>query len=346
MRRLLYLLLTFTLAVSACKHADKNIHLNKRKPDDYQVKIKIPAEWIEKVRGFDYSRNTKPLLREFENFIKPDTLINENADHVDSDYGRMFDPLFVDLDSEPGDELICLLGWDISCPSLVVFKKQLGDWYLIYLEQVNTFYSAPVLSVANNFSPNKTFYYRQVDGHGSDVYFDSYNFYKLIDGKVYKCLNLTGENHSYGGGSYRLYMNQEIRSRFEFSGDDSDYINVGFSYNFFIGKVDPLINAGNSVGYKWDGKNRTYKLDILPYQNKADGLIAQKIDCFANFSDSLFVKAFKGEIDEVLKTGTPQQKKILRQYLDQVKKDKKTKTEMELITLPGGATYYAPKERK
>jgi hypothetical protein len=155
MHRLFLLLLTFSVAVSACKNADKNVHLNKLKPDDYAVKIKIPTEWIEKVRGFNYSKNAQPLISQFEAFIKPDTLYIGYRVH-DDDYRYLLTPMFVDLDSDHNEELICFLGWDTYNPLLCVFKKDGGDWYLIYMEQVHTFYSAPVLLVANNFSPNLT----------------------------------------------------------------------------------------------------------------------------------------------------------------------------------------------
>jgi len=233
----------------------------------------------------------------------------------------VFDPIFSDIDGEAGDELICLLGWDIGCPYLCVFKQQQNGWYLIYFENIHTYYSAPTLSIANNFSKNKVFYYRQVDGHGSDVYFDSYHFYKLIDGKVYKCLNLSNEQRDYGS---KLWMSKEIEMNFEFGGDESDGVGVNYTYNFFSGGVEPLIKDEINVSYKWSNRNKKYQIDIYPFQNEEDNLIDKKIDFFnSSGEDSLFVTAFKDKIDKLLKEGSPRQKQALNNYLIEQKKEQK-----------------------
>jgi hypothetical protein len=342
MRHFFLFILIVALTASACEHPDRNIHLDPSKPDKYQVNIKIPTAWIEKLRRFDYSRNTKPLLQEFEDLIKPDTVVTSKREHVNSD-GSIIAPIFVDLDSQPENELICILGWDDYNPSLCVFKETDGQWYLIYIEGIHTFYSSPTLNIANNFSKNKVFYYRQVDGHGSDVYYDSYNFYKLIDGKVYKCLNLINDNHSYGPESF---MSQEIKTTFEFSGDEADNMNVNIDYNFFTNGTDPLIKGENYVNYKWDIKSRTYKLEIFPYQKQLEDLSDQKIACLYNFNDTLFVTAFKNQIDNLLKNGTLQQKQAMRKYLVGVEKDKKLlKQEMVEKTNADGSSYMEPKQK-
>ncbi|MGZ3835912.1 MAG: hypothetical protein ACXVB0_20525, partial [Mucilaginibacter sp.] len=252
---------------------------------------------------------------------------------VDPGYGRIFNAMSVDLDSDGDDEVICLLGWDIYFPALCVFKQEDGDWFLIYQEQIETSYSSPTLYVANNFSKNKTFYFRYVDSHGTGVYEDRCSFYKMINNRVYKCLDLLNEAEGVG---YQAKMNEEVKASFEFSGDDSDRVWVKYKYDFFPGSFDnnscdwcanedvPLIAGEAGVNYKWDKKSLTYKLDLLPYQNQVYDLTPQKIACFGTFvEDTLFVKAFKGQIDEKLKTGTPLQKKILKKYLALVKSDKK-----------------------
>jgi hypothetical protein len=355
MRRFLLFVLAVALIVSACEHSVKNIYLNPSKPDNYQVNIKIPTAWIEKLRGFDYSRNTKTILKEFEGFIKPDTLISNGA-HTDTDYGRMVAPIFTDLDEDQGDELICLIGWGDYDPSLCVFKKKQNDWYLIYLEDVHTFYSAPAISIANNFSRNKTFYFRHVNDHGSGVYADSYAFYKVIGNRVYKCLDLVNEARIQGWG---LFLNQDIKMEFDFNGD-SDGLWVKFTYNFYHtivksgkqawegGDDVSLIQGEDGVGYKWNNKIKKYELDVNNAQVAADELTDQKITCFGNFgNDTLFVKAFRRQIDTLLKIGSAQQKKILTQYLNEVKKDKKVVTEeLEVKSHAGGTNFYDPKIKK
>jgi hypothetical protein len=111
MRRI-FLLIVLIISFSS---ADAQSELPVQK--DYNVKIKIPSEWIEKIRHYNYSSNNKELISEFESFIKPDTLTNPHAQHVSEDYGRVLNEAFVDLDGKPGDELAGLIGWDV--PALI-----------------------------------------------------------------------------------------------------------------------------------------------------------------------------------------------------------------------------------
>jgi hypothetical protein len=355
MSRLLAILLLPVLLLSCGHHQnDKPV---KAFRDGNNYWLKIPAEWIEKLRHFNYTRNDSTLLSQFQSFIAPDSLSNPHAEHIDSGYGRVFNALSVDLDSDGNNEIVAFLGWDVDSPSLCVFKQENGDWYLIYMEEIDTFYSSPTLYVANNFSRNKTFYFRHVYQHGSGIYSDGYSFYKLIGNRVYKCLELLNEAHIYGWG---LYMNQGVNTGFELSGDDNDGILVDYKYNFFPGAVKsgdcswcanadiPLIKGDNSVNYKWDDKKRAYVMDILPYQNTPDDLTPAQIACFGDFgNDTLFVKAFKGPIAEVLKSGTPQQKSLLKKYLAMVKQDGKAVTEeLEETTEAGGTKFYGVRKKK
>lgn len=336
MRRI-FLLIVLAIFFS---YADAQSELAVQK--DCNVKIKIPSAWIEKIRHYNYSSNNKELISEFESYIKPDTLANPHAQHVNEDYGRILNEAFVNLDGKPGEELIGLIGWDVTCPYLTVFKQEQGNWYLIYLEEIDTFYESPSLCIANCFSPNKIFYLKRVDDHGSGIYIDHYSFYKLIDGKVYNCLNLVNEAHIYGWG---LYMNQAIKMNFQFDGDGSDEVLVDYNYNFFPGAIKkgacswcvsddiPLVKGDASVYYKWDDMQFIYKLDVQTYQNQVDDLTADKISCFGAFgNDTLFVRAFRGQINEVLKTGTMQQKAILKKYLTLVAKDKVAITKKMQVT--------------
>ncbi len=318
MRHTLYLI----LLLSVCHGiAPKS---NKSSSKDSSIHIKIPAEWIDKLRRFEYTGKPDRLLQEFDSLIRPDSLVNPHTEHVDTAYGRVCSAMFVDLDGEPGEELICLLGWDVGCPSLCVFKEREGNWYLIYLEKIETFYGAPTLYVANCRSKNKTFYLRRNYTHGSGVYADGFSFYKLINDKVYPCLDLVNRAEIVAWG---LYLNQNVKLNFEFS-DYDDEILANYTYNFYPGQMKdsdcsycmnedvPLVRGESSANYIWNTKSMTYELDSL------SDLTAEKIACFYGFGkDSLFIRAFSREIDQTLKTGTPQQKMILKEYLGLVKKD-------------------------
>jgi hypothetical protein len=323
-------ILFILLSSFALTHAQKD----STNPEEGNVNIKIPAAWVDKLRHLDYTTDNSSLLREFETFLTPDTPANPHSQHVDPDYGRVLNTLFVNLDGDAANEFIALLGRDITSPYLCVFKEKQGTWYLIYREEIPTMYTSPPLAVANCFSKNKTFYIRRVYQSGSGIYEDGYCFYKLIHNKVYKCLQIVNDAHIYGWG---LYLNQAVRTSFEFSSDGDDCIAVDYIYNFFPGQLSkdqcswcindniPLIKGDAPVTYIWDHRQSKYILKILRYPNPLEDLDAAKISCFGDFgNDSLFVRAFAAQIKDVLNTGTAQQKRILTQYLTLVKKETKT----------------------
>ncbi|HVW98007.1 MAG TPA: hypothetical protein VHA56_18700 [Mucilaginibacter sp.] len=314
---------------------------------------KIPDEWINKALKFNYQKVDTTLFVEFSRYIKPDTIAHLKTEHVDPNYGLIFNSILADLDGDQNSELICLQGWDVYTPNLCVFKQIDKAWYLIYKEEIDTFYNSPTLTIAGNYSSNKTFYLRRVYDHGSGVYIDGYSFYKLENNKVYKCLKIINDAHIYGWG---LYLNQSINSDFEFMGDIKDELDVNYSYNFFPGSIYPtdfswdsheeipLISGQDAISYIYDKKAHQYKLDIPKYKSGATDLTAEKIDCFGDFgNDSLFVKAFRRHIDMVLKIGTPIQKKLLNKYLKLAEKNKTVHTEiLELKKHAGGTSFYGP----
>lgn len=315
---------------------------------------KISDSWIEKAKRFNYNRREDTsLISEFSKLIGSDTIPYAHTEHVDPDYGRIFNEVSIDLDSDGQAELICLQGWDVYRPVLCLFKQIDGNWYLIYKEQIDTFYGSPTIYVANNYSRNKTFYLRRVYNHGSGVYVDGYSFYKLIDNQVYHCLDIVNDAHIYGWG---LFMNQAVKSDFDFRGDMVDEISVNYSYNFFPGSMGtgdcswcthedtPLIKGEDNVTYTYNSKKHKYIFEAAPYQNSATDLTEEKIKCFGDFgNDSLFVHAYRRQIDTVLKMGSPLQKKILKKYLRLVKKDKVAITE-ELEPKTNNTTLYGPEK--
>ncbi|MEO6149929.1 MAG: hypothetical protein ABIN95_07000 [Mucilaginibacter sp.] len=351
MRYLNFLVILLIIAFAGCNRSKTNF--STKNSTDTSLGIKIPPSWVERVRRLDYHKADHQvdsiLLKEFSAIIKPDSL------SMEKDYAnqkKFVNMIFADLDGEPGEELIVLLGYDYYSPFLCVIKQINGNWYLIYKEAINTFYAPPSLSVANNYSKNKVFYLRRVYNHGSGVYLDGYTFYKLIDGKVYSCLNIINRASIVGWG---LYVNQEIKTSFEFDGT-ADELGVTYDYNFFPGSIYPtdcewcghteisLIRGEDHVNYLWDEKNHSYKLDIPAYKNNSNDLTANKIACFGDFgNDSLFVSAFKKQIDTTLKNGTALQRKILGEYLRLMQAEQnKVNKPLEQKSTAGGTTFYGP----
>ncbi|MBS1523115.1 MAG: hypothetical protein JST50_19100 [Bacteroidetes bacterium] len=323
MSRLPFLIIIFSVLFSI------SCHIGSNKSEAINAKWKkIPDSWIKRATQPAYQKPDTVLLHEFAKIVKLDT-----GGESPSDSGKyaVFNSLHVDLDGDGKDEFLCLQGWNVDSPYLCVFKQFNDGWYLIYIEQIETFFKSPALYVANNYSKNKTFYVRQSYEHDADIAMDGYRFYKLIDNNVYKCLDILDGAYASSG----RHIAQAVKSSFEFKGD-SDDLAVFYSYNFFpsyvfesdyyssIHGVSSLIEGQGIVDYVYNSKEHKYKLNIPPKSDKTvNDLTADKISCFANFaSDSLFVKAYQGQIDDVIKTGTPQQKKLLREYLSLVNKDK------------------------
>ena len=112
--------------------------------------VKVSTEWIEMVRKYDYKQDNLPLLKEFEHFIKPDTLDGASeSPHigkgiVEPGPAATLTPLFVNLDDEPGEELIGILRYARCEPMLFVFKMIDNSWYLLYHESIFVHNEEPV----------------------------------------------------------------------------------------------------------------------------------------------------------------------------------------------------------
>jgi hypothetical protein len=315
---------------------------------------KIPDEWIEKARQFDYKKIDTALFIEFAKFLNPDSLLDSQIKRSGTDSRLTFNLINADLDGDGQTEIICVQGWDTYSPYLCVFKEISGNWYLIYIEKIDTFYNTPGISIAGNYAKSKTFYLSRVYNHGSGVYVDGYTFYKLIDNKVYNCLEIIKDAHIYGWG---LYLNRTLTAAFNFSGDRDEYLSVHYSYNFFPGNIYErncdwcsneevsLIKGDDVVSYNYNEKEHKYSLNIPVYKNDFADLTAKKIACFGDLSnDSLFVDAFKKNIDTALKTGGVQQKRILKKYLSLVNGGNPADVEkLQQKTKIGGTTFYGPK---
>lgn len=293
---------------------------------------KVPTEWIEKVRTYD-KQDTLLLLKQFEGFLAADTIDDaKGSPHsgknvLDDRPTGSIRPVFVNLDDDPAKELVGIFNYGREYQNLAVFKLIGNSWYLLYHESFYDFYNASELKVANSASPNKVFYINCLYERGSGVYRDAYRFFKLIDNKVYPCLEIPKMAHIYGWG---LCLNQEDSTRFLIDSARADNIMVAYCYNFFPGyeyntpksqQVDMSFAKGEKiVWYKWNKNTFTYEPAL---SNKPDEMSKDKIANLSRFGDdSLFIKAFAYEIDEIFKTASPKQKQCLERYLEFVKSKK------------------------
>lgn len=292
------------------------------------IKIPVPAEWIETVRTSNldaYTEETNDIMRDFEKFVSPLTPFINSTDLPDAYF---INPIFADIDEEPGEEMICLLGSYFDYPVLAVFKRTNTQWYLIYMERFYVHNEKPELYIANNFSRNKTFYIRVIHGRGSELYYDGYNFYKISGGKVHRSLELLNRAFMSGWG---VPLNQNTKTSFYFNSIGSDSLWVSYDYHFFPGPVFKedapwdshpelsFIKGVKGIDYVWNDASKKY---IPNYYGAKGELNDEKIASFTAFGDDeLFVKAFQYEIEQALEKGTDEDKAVLGWYLEQVKNE-------------------------
>ncbi|MDB5269262.1 MAG: hypothetical protein JWP58_2302 [Hymenobacter sp.] len=360
------LLIGLAVSLSQCtSHPEPKT--NNFKPTDKAIGIKIPDSWIEKLRTNKYQANSPcnvAILKEFEGYIKPDTLdgtselVHRSGGILDyEEPGGRLSAVFVNLDEDVEEEVVGVFGYSRRDPCLGVFKRIDGAWYLIYMEPFFLFKESPELQIANSYSPNKVFYIRELHQRGSEVYSDAYKFYKLIDGKVYNCLELVNEASIYGWG---LTLNQKVSSKFSFNSTTADELWVSYRYNFFAGAVEKgdmpwhahediaFVNGEQGITYDWNKATHMYQPypDTIPDGLDSIRLTKDKIACFGNFNnDTLFVRAFGNEIHNILKEGSKRQKKYLQKYLNDIRVKKQSFTssgELEEKKRAGGTVFYGP----
>lgn len=317
-------------------------------PPDFHKYIKIPTAWIEKAREVDID-STDQLVEELESYIRPDSIYLPS--YLEHDHkGSYFKCKFVNLDDDPEPELVANIGWSISDPSFTVFKKIDNSWYLLYLEPYYIFYTDPELNIPANVSKNKVVYIRRMYERGTGIHSVAFNFFRLVNNKVYPCLEIADKTWIYG---WSLFMNQKVKTNFYFS--DKGNIHVHYRYSFFPGTISyehplcigyemlPLVSGDENVLYYWDKKCFIYRQKLHP-ENPLS-LTPQKVACFGAFgNDSLFTKAYRYNIKHTLRNGTAKQKRILKDYLTAVREHRKPPSEEEEKAQIGDLNFYGPKE--
>ena len=300
--------------------------------NDYNVKIVMPIQWINKVFEFDYNDDSNSLAGEFADIISSYNLIDEEeTTQLDRFRDKDNIPWYINymianLDEEPEPEIIAIFGLPTQVYQvLLVFKKINKNWYLLYYEPFYVHYDPPELYIANNYSPNKAFFIRKLHGRGSGLFQDAHHFYKLIDGKIYPCLVLLNESRIYGWG---LTLNQDINSNFKFNSSAIDELWVTYNYHFFAGPVYEedapwgshteisFVKGKDAIGYTWDNEDKKYIPNFYTYS--PDNLTEERITCFWTLGDNdeLFIKAFDYEIRKTLENGSKEEKEILQWYID------------------------------
>jgi hypothetical protein len=313
---------------------------------------KIPSEIVNEIASYDYAHNSEDLVSACLSICYPDSQMEKSDQAV-------LTPLVANIDGGAYPEVLALVGWEEEHTTLVVFKRIGDDWYLIFSHPVNVFYNPPELKLADNASPNKIFYVRQLYDRGTGVYKDTYEYFKLVNGKVRKCLEMVNDAHIYGWGQY---LNQDVQTSVSFASSGEDMLWARFRYNFFPGAVLdsdvvwighpelPFVQGDQTVYYRWDSTNYYYVQKYPPVGDTRIGLTDAQVACFGNFgNDSLFVSAFNFDIHRRLENGTHEEKILLSKYLKLVRLNGRaydSNGPFEQKTKLNGTGFYGPKKKK
>lgn len=312
----IYLILIMVLTLTVSDYSQLRKDLDKSR-------IPVSSELIDNILKHNKKDSPVKTVVSLFKIVAPDSVIDSDTSYY------VMNSILTDLDGDDQTELLCLFGPNDNDTILGVFAKENNQWYLIYAEPVYSWNVSPEMTVANNYSRNKLFYLRGVGDRGSGVYLDYFDFYKLINGKVYKCLSLVNRAHISG---WRLYINQFIDMKFEIATFNQDDIWVRYKYTFRPGNaysedldLDSLrklsfVDGEDGVSYKWDSSSFSYIPDF--YMADSLSLNAAKVSCFGAFgNDKLFAKAFSNEINEKLKTGNREEVKLLKEFLSSINDD-------------------------
>lgn len=231
--------------------------------------------------------------------------------------------LEANLDQNPDTEILLLIGRRPESLTLAVLKQQQGKWMLAGQAPVGTWYYAPELGLFAGGGPSRSFYVRQLEERGTGIFKESYEYYKLIDGKLVKVLRLPIEARLYGWGQA---LNQHLHVRIQPLAGPDDRIQVTYLYRFFAGsdyldlgedsdEERVFLEGQASLDYLWDAKSQRYLPDFYP-DHPLNQIKLESLETYG--APELFVRAFSTEIEARLKQLPPEVAKRLKALLEAV----------------------------
>lgn len=308
----------------------------------------VPTILIEQFKEFPFGEESIDLVNMFYRLVLNDSAAREEDE-------GFVKTIVDDLDGDSTEEVVILVGWNFQDTRLAVFKLSNLEWKLMSLVAVNSHYHDPDFGICGKAGKSKVFFTNQLVDRGSGILRELIQFYTLINGEVLNCLNIVKEAHIYGWG---LYLNQEVTSHFGLSSDDSSSINVTYTYNFFPGSVMesdrifnahediPFVKGEEAITYEWNAALRTFK---PLFSGDVSKLNDPKLFCFGSFGeDSLFLDAYRNEVQEQLDHGNDTAKTLLREFIERVHKYGTAPDQsgpVEKTNTVGGTDFYAPKKK-
>ena len=216
----------------------------------------------------------------------------------------------INLDEDVESEYILIIGKDYSRTMFYVIDD---NFKIIYQEYLWLFNDYPQLVIYNSNDQHKILSFRYLYGRGSGRWLFTKQFFKVFDGKVYLVLEIADDSNNtfnYKGINGQI----ELTKIDEYNGE----IFLNYSYNIYphqkvledLGIVDEnysLIKKDNqSFIYNFDATSKKFMLTGIAKSSMKDKYFLEP------GNDSLFLKAFTKELDEIEFNGSNNDKKVVK----------------------------------
>ena len=297
-----HLLLLFSCLITSCLlsncSSSTTSKTNTNSPKD--TLIQIPTEWIKKLRAMKTFENPPgEMVQEFRGFLYPnDSIFN------DFKYSKPYiNPLFVNLDESPEDELLLLIGSELT-RFFNVIKKIDDRWYLLCESFAGGWHSSPNLKIENASPDKKVFYLNYLQGHGSAFHRESLNIFRIENNQAW--VNDQFVSTSWNSMGY-LLSHYVVASDIFFT--NLTGLSITYKYGFTLGRGcnkylkdttrlwkdtllfdQPFLEGEESFYFKWDTIKKQYALKNTQQQKKFDVLTKP-------ITIAKFCKVFKSELD-------------------------------------------------
>lgn len=266
-----------TCFLSSCNSSPTTSKVITQTPED--TLVQIPDYWIKKLRTIkDFSKSRAAMVDSFYIFLYPekkDTLLKKPSQTS----SVVLNPLFVNLDESPTDELLMLIG-DSFSPLFVIVKQINHKWYLLYATFAIVTRSFNDIVVHNTSPRKKVFYVNLTCGWGSGYGCNKRHFFRIENNRAKRVLSVA--NHT-GYSTMGRIFGKSVQTTTDMI--TLNMIGIQYHYTFtpgtmLMGSVTetpslytlealkrPFLKGEKYIYYKWNEKTGQYKLKDQQLKN-------------------------------------------------------------------------------
>jgi hypothetical protein len=260
----------------------------------------VPKEWISSALKIE---DRLSLIHKFEELFPPEIKSNINGSEPYLNLTK------INLDEDDESEYVLFIGMDYANTMLYLIDD---DNKIIYQEYLWLHNDYPQLVIYNSKDQHKTLSYRYLYRRGSGQWLYTKKFLRIYNSEVFLVLEIVDDsNNTFNtrgiNGIVRLTRVEE---------SDGDFY-VNYSYNLYpheqVLENLGLISQDYSL-IKEDDKNFIYNFDQSSKKYLLYGIDKNSYKpsyFFDPGDDSLFLKAFGNELDQIKQKGSPVDNKIV-----------------------------------